>query len=287
MDGRLGNAAAPLPWIRLVHRSPRCARCGLRGDRRYPPLPRQLSGGLLTRWCGDARQSVAGAADRRRSALGAAAGALAVGGGYREPLSDRLAPALDPRAAEHLPGRRGRTPAPARRGAARLGPPGPAGQRDRPGCGGERGAGDRGERHVLRLAPQPEPPGPRRPACTTAGKPGAAEGRGTTGRWCASGLPRRSGGSRSTPASSRAMPPAAAWCRPPRSSRERRPADAEWETVLPKSPLLADLPQHFDGEQIRRVGSVDHVRLNIFPDGGVARLRLWGAPVGWPAGAES
>ncbi|HKR47404.1 MAG TPA: hypothetical protein VJU59_48385, partial [Paraburkholderia sp.] len=30
---------------------------------------------------------------------------------------------------------------------------------------------------------------------------------------------------------------------------------------------------------IAALGPVTHVRFNIFPDGGVSRLRLWGEPV--------
>lgn len=35
--------------------------------------------------------------------------------------------------------------------------------------------------------------------------------------------------------------------------------------------------QHFyEGDQIRPLGPVSHVRLNMFPDGGISRLRIWG-----------
>ena len=30
------------------------------------------------------------------------------------------------------------------------------------------------------------------------------------------------------------------------------------------------------GEPLRRIGAISHVRLSVFPDGGVARLRVWG-----------
>jgi allantoicase len=32
----------------------------------------------------------------------------------------------------------------------------------------------------------------------------------------------------------------------------------------------------FEGEAIRALGPVSHVKLNIFPDGGVSRLRIFG-----------
>jgi allantoicase len=46
-----------------------------------------------------------------------------------------------------------------------------------------------------------------------------------------------------------------------------------WRDLLPRARLLPDTPHRFrvDG------GPATHVRLNIFPDGGVARLRLYGS----------
>jgi len=46
-----------------------------------------------------------------------------------------------------------------------------------------------------------------------------------------------------------------------------------WRDLLPRVRLLPDTPHRFrvDG------GLATHVRLNIFPDGGVARLRLYGS----------
>lgn len=48
-----------------------------------------------------------------------------------------------------------------------------------------------------------------------------------------------------------------------------------WQTLLPESKLQADR-QHVFREDVRSLGAVTHVRLNIFPDGGVSRLRLFG-----------
>jgi hypothetical protein len=45
--------------------------------------------------------------------------------------------------------------------------------------------------------------------------------------------------------------------------------------LLPRLPLQAHT-RHFLGNEIQRVGPVTHVRFNIFPDGGVARLRVIG-----------
>ena len=49
----------------------------------------------------------------------------------------------------------------------------------------------------------------------------------------------------------------------------------KWEIILPLSKLNAD-HEHFFEDEIKNAGPFTHVRLNIFPDGGVSRLRLWG-----------
>ncbi len=49
----------------------------------------------------------------------------------------------------------------------------------------------------------------------------------------------------------------------------------EWTTILSKSKLGAD-HEHFFEDEIKNKGPFTHIRLNIFPDGGVSRLRLWG-----------
>jgi allantoicase len=48
-----------------------------------------------------------------------------------------------------------------------------------------------------------------------------------------------------------------------------------WKIILPQSKLSAD-HEHFFEDEIKNKGPFTHVRLNIFPDGGVSRLRLWG-----------
>ena len=45
----------------------------------------------------------------------------------------------------------------------------------------------------------------------------------------------------------------------------------------PRTPLQPDSRHGFD-TTLRPIAGVTHVRLNIFPDGGVARLRLFGRP---------
>ncbi len=54
---------------------------------------------------------------------------------------------------------------------------------------------------------------------------------------------------------------------------------ADWPQLLPAVPLGADTRHHFRGE-LNDLGVVTHVRLAIYPDGGVSRLRLWGRAVG-------
>jgi allantoicase len=51
----------------------------------------------------------------------------------------------------------------------------------------------------------------------------------------------------------------------------------DWQELLPRTPLEADRRHSFD-TPLRPVAAVTHVRFNIFPDGGVARLRLFGRP---------
>lgn len=52
-------------------------------------------------------------------------------------------------------------------------------------------------------------------------------------------------------------------------------ATAPWQTILPKAKLDADSVHVFD-TQLLDAGLVSRLRLNIYPDGGIARLRVWG-----------
>lgn len=47
-----------------------------------------------------------------------------------------------------------------------------------------------------------------------------------------------------------------------------------WPSVLPEVKLAADKQHHFESELVD-IGPISHVRLNIYPDGGISRLRLW------------
>jgi allantoicase len=48
-----------------------------------------------------------------------------------------------------------------------------------------------------------------------------------------------------------------------------------WQTLLPETKLEMD-KQHFFDAELNDLGPVSHVRLSIYPDGGVSRLRLHG-----------
>ena len=48
-----------------------------------------------------------------------------------------------------------------------------------------------------------------------------------------------------------------------------------WKTVLPRTKLQAHA-RHFFEDEILDAGTVSHVIFNIFPDGGVSRLRIYG-----------
>jgi allantoicase len=53
------------------------------------------------------------------------------------------------------------------------------------------------------------------------------------------------------------------------------PEHPDWKPVLPRTKLQAHT-RHFFEEEILDAGTISHVRFNVFPDGGVSRLRLFG-----------
>ncbi|MCH8070321.1 MAG: allantoicase [Proteobacteria bacterium] len=57
--------------------------------------------------------------------------------------------------------------------------------------------------------------------------------------------------------------------------RDLESSSAAWAVLLPESKLDMDM-QHFYTDALQDVGAVSHVRLNIFPDGGISRVRLYG-----------
>jgi allantoicase len=65
----------------------------------------------------------------------------------------------------------------------------------------------------------------------------------------------------------------------PGASRPVNLSAAPWQELLPRTKLEADTRHTFE-EELKPLGPVTHVRLNIFPDGGVARLRVYGTLAG-------
>jgi allantoicase len=54
-------------------------------------------------------------------------------------------------------------------------------------------------------------------------------------------------------------------------------AGMDWSTILPETKLSANKRHFYAGKQLESTGPFSHVRLNIFPDGGVSRLRVHGS----------
>lgn len=51
----------------------------------------------------------------------------------------------------------------------------------------------------------------------------------------------------------------------------------QWTELLPRTALQPHA-RHLFEDELLAIGAVTHVRFNIFPDGGVGRLRLFGRP---------
>jgi len=62
----------------------------------------------------------------------------------------------------------------------------------------------------------------------------------------------------------------------PSDFRDRK--DIQWTEILPRTRLQAHHQHYFESEltQAGRSGKFNYIRLNIFPDGGVSRLRING-----------
>lgn len=53
----------------------------------------------------------------------------------------------------------------------------------------------------------------------------------------------------------------------------------EWTPIIERTSLFADREHTFKDEVTAKDKSFTHVRLKMFPDGGISRIRLWGFPV--------
>jgi allantoicase len=62
-----------------------------------------------------------------------------------------------------------------------------------------------------------------------------------------------------------------------RQAQGERLEGAAWRELLAKTPLQPHARHTFE-DHVQAIGDVTHVRFNIFPDGGVGRLRLYGRP---------
>ena len=49
----------------------------------------------------------------------------------------------------------------------------------------------------------------------------------------------------------------------------------EWRTLMRETKLKMDQQHYFD-EELEDIGPVSHVRVSIYPDGGLSRVRLFG-----------
>ena len=54
--------------------------------------------------------------------------------------------------------------------------------------------------------------------------------------------------------------------------------DGRWQTLLPETKLQMDQQHYFESE-LERIAAVSHVRVSIYPDGGVSRVRIFGQVV--------
>jgi allantoicase len=66
-------------------------------------------------------------------------------------------------------------------------------------------------------------------------------------------------------------------CAAPNVPTEQLMSAATWSEILPKTKTQADT-RHFFEQELSFVDNCTHIRLNIYPDGGVSRLRVWGTP---------
>ncbi len=59
------------------------------------------------------------------------------------------------------------------------------------------------------------------------------------------------------------------------SDEQALSGENHWQTLLPESKLKMDQQHYFD-DVLQSIGAVSHVRMSIYPDGGVSRIRLFG-----------
>jgi allantoicase len=68
------------------------------------------------------------------------------------------------------------------------------------------------------------------------------------------------------------------WCSAPRAGAEALTSSSvKWQELLPKIDLQPHARHRFERE-LHKAETATHVRLDIYPDGGIARLRVFGRP---------
>ncbi len=63
---------------------------------------------------------------------------------------------------------------------------------------------------------------------------------------------------------------------PALSTEEAASEETDWKSLLPQKKLEADMAHVFDQIEFTSTEPATHIRLSIYPDGGVSRLRLFG-----------
>ena len=56
------------------------------------------------------------------------------------------------------------------------------------------------------------------------------------------------------------------------------PSAIEWVELMPRTPLHADREHTYTAEVQNADMNFTHIRIKMYPDGGISRLRLWGYP---------
>jgi allantoicase len=70
------------------------------------------------------------------------------------------------------------------------------------------------------------------------------------------------------------------WCHAPATSAEALASSGiEWDELLPRTNLQPHARHRFE-QELHTADTATHVRLDIYPDGGIARLRVFGRPEG-------
>lgn len=62
------------------------------------------------------------------------------------------------------------------------------------------------------------------------------------------------------------------------STSHDQPSRIKWVEIMPRTPLYPDREHLYTNEVQNSEHTFTHVRLKMFPDGGISRLRLWGFP---------